>query len=215
MTKDLFVGTYFTIVLTASICSLVRFRELKNAEKWVAYLLCTTLFFELLSVLAIELWKNNMYVYHIWSPIQLLLVCMYFNESVAAFKKYNIGVSIALVGFVVALANVFFLQPPDSLNSIFLLYESFCIIGLSLYSFFELAQKEKEIIANIHFWLTTIFLIYWSAVFMYWGMYHHLSTTLKHYFGPVTYTIWTINPLAYSGIALVFLLYRKMISTIG
>ena len=153
-----------------------------------------------------------MYVYHVWSPIELFLICLYFNERVNSLKRTNGGIVVGCVGIIVAIVNVFFLQPIHTLNSIFLMYEGFAIIALCLFSFYELVRREDEIVNNVHFWLSTIFLIYWSAVFMYWGMYHILRTSLQQYMSVSTYIIMIVNILEYCGVSLVLLNYRKMIS---
>jgi hypothetical protein len=151
-----------------------------------------------------------MYVYHVSSPIELFIICCYFNEQIEALKRKRIALAIGWIGIIVAIVNAAFLQPLNTINSIFLLYEGFCIIGLCLFAFFVLVKDELEILNNVHFWIATILLIYWSFVFVYWGMYSHFLTTLHAYQSIMSHFIWVINILAYCGYAILFLRYRKM-----
>src|SRR5690606_13786551 len=107
------------------------------------------------------------YVYHVWSPIELLLICMYFNSKIEELNKRKIGILIATIGVALGIINACFLQPPNTINSIFLLYEGFAIIGLGLFAFYDLARREVEVLNNVHFWITTILMVYWSVVFVY------------------------------------------------
>lgn len=205
-------GIYFSILIFISFKCVILRKELSKADKWITIWIFATIISELCGIYGILKYKNNMPVFHIWSPIELFLISMYFNESVAFLKKYKIGIIIGIIGCLVALINVIFFQPINTLNSIFLLFEGFVIICYCLFAFYFLVLKEQEIIYNTHFWFTTFLLVYWSSIFVFWGIYSFLHTTFKQYMIAATYLLWIINILTYTGIGIVFINYRKMIA---
>lgn len=210
MSQAYAVRIYFIILTTlVALCFLQR-RYLKSADKRLAYLFCLTLLTETCADFAITWYRNNTFVYQVWSPIELLLICCYFNEAIPAFKKYNIGIIIGIAGFIAAILNVILFQPINTHNSFFLLFEGFAIISMCLISFYYLVLKDAEIVHNPHFWFTTIFLFYWSSVFVYWGIYNFLLTSMKEYMKAATYMLWSINYLSYVSFSIVFVRYRKI-----
>jgi hypothetical protein len=180
------------------------------ADKWISYLLLLTIISETIALYLNKAYQNNMPVYHIYSPLELFFICLYFNERIAFFKKHGIGLIIGGVGVVLAAVNLAFWQSLFSINSVFLMYEGFAVIGLCLYSFFRLMMDEEEITRNVHFWFTAIMLVYWSFVFFYWGMYAYFLTSLKTYLPGISIAFDIINILTYGGFALVFIRYRKL-----
>lgn len=151
-----------------------------------------------------------MLLYHVYSPIELLIICLYFNEKIQSLKRFHIGIAIGVLGFIIASINIIFVQPYNTINSIFLVYEGFCVIALSLYSFYRLALDETELTRSSQFWFTTILLIYWSTVFIYWGMFPLLITTLKTSMAKITTGMRLINIFTYIGFAIVFINYKKV-----
>lgn len=159
--------------------------------------------------------KNNMPLFHVFSPIELSLLSLYFSEEDALLKRMNIGRYIAGAGILIAIANTLLFQPIYTINSVFLLFEGFCIIAFSLYAFYRMVSSERDIFYSGHFWFTTIFLIYWASVFAYWGMYPFFLTTLHTYMAPITFVLRLLNIGMYLGIAVIFFLYKKMSITSG
>ena len=215
MLDDIFLLSYFIVLVGSYIATYIQRDILTKADKWISYLLVLTIFFEACSKIASNAYHNNMFVYHIWSPIQLFMFCLYFNQRVRLLRKYSLGLIVGTLGILIAIFNAVFFQPLLTINSIFLLYEGFSIMALCLVAFYELVYYEEDIINNVHFWLSTIFLIYWSSVYVYWGMYYYLITSMIAYIKPITYSIWTVNILAYAAIAIVFLRYNKMLRANG
>src|SRR5688572_28296516 len=118
--------------------SFVQRSYLRKADIWISYLLLATILSEVFSILSTYLFNNNMYVYHIHSAIQLFTICLYFSEQIDTLKRTKVGIAIASIGVCIAILNAIFLQNLNTLNSIFLLYEGFAIIGLCLFAFYEL-----------------------------------------------------------------------------
>lgn len=203
-------GIYFSIIASGLISSLINRKFLHPADKYLHYLLLCNIVVELSAIYFMKVYKNNMYVYNIFSPIELFLIALYFQERIDWLKKRKIGIYIGCVGIIFAICNSIFWQPINTINSIFLLFEGFVIIGLCVFSYYQLMLHRQPIISNVHFWFTTIFLFYWSCLFSYWGMYDMLLTELNSYMNPATYILWIVNIVSYLGLATIFLFYKKI-----
>lgn len=203
---------YLSIVLCAFIASIANRRFLKPSDKYISYLLLCSMTSEIIGLYCIKRYQNNMAVYHFYSPVELFLTALYFQKRIPWLEQRKIGLYIGSLGVIVAICNIVFWQPLHTINSIFLLFEGFTIIGLSLFSFYQLALHRESIISNTHFWFTTIFLVYWSCIFSYWGMYNFFLKELSPYMKSMTYILWAINILGYMGFAVLFLGYRKIAS---
>jgi hypothetical protein len=201
---------YFSAILTSITAAILQWRSVSKADKFIITLLLITLLNELLAIGAMKILRNDMLLYHVYSPIELLIICLYFNEKIQSLKRFHIGIGIGVLGFIIASINIIFVQPYNTINSIFLVYEGFCVIALSLYSFYRLALEETELTRSSQFWFTTILLIYWSTVFIYWGMFPILLTSLQGFMSGITTGMRIINIVTYIGFALVFLNYKKL-----
>jgi hypothetical protein len=201
---------YFTAILTSITAAILQWRAVSKADRFIITLLLITLLNEGLAIVAMKILRNDMLLYHVYSPIELLIICLYFNEKIQSLKRFHIGIAIGVLGFIIASINIIFVQPYNTINSIFLVYEGFCVIALSLYSFYRLALDETELTRNSQFWFTTILLIYWSTVFIYWGMFPLLITTLKTSMAKITTGMRLINIFTYIGFAIVFINYKKV-----
>lgn len=179
-----------------------------RSTKILVWYIGTTCLVEWLAVGATILYRNNLIIYHLYSIIQLFLISFYFNSVSKRFRKNNLMLSVGIVGIVIGILNSLFIQTPwKYLNTNFLMLESFVIIAMSLFTFYELlASDEVDIGRNPVFWFSALFLVFWSFTFFHWliGLTMHDQATL------IAYMIWSISVLIYSGFAVVFLSYRKM-----
>jgi hypothetical protein len=186
--------------------------RLNSAGKLILILIAFLLVSELLAEVLGRNRKNNMVVYHIACPIELLLVCSYFRRIIIRDVAKKATVWLGLVGVVLSMTNTILLQPLDTINSNFLLFESCVIIGLSIFAFYEMMVREDyDTYQKVHFWFTSILIFLWSGVFFYWGIYTILIANLRAHFFNLTYLFWVVNLFAYTGFAVIFLLYKKLI----
>lgn len=176
----------------------------------IVFLLVSTLVSEYIAdVLAIK-YGNNMVVYHVYAPLHLFLVSLYFNQSIPSFGERHIGWYIGIVGCLVGLANSAFLQPVAVLNSYFLLFAGFVIISMCLYAFYKILENDDiGTLNNPNFWFSFILLFFWSVTYLNWSVYQLLSKVVVEYMALVGFALPVISAITYFGFGLVFLLYPK------
>jgi len=201
-----------TLFLAALGIGLYNFRKFDKGSKIIWFLLLTETLNESLAQYMAAKYHNNIAVYNIYSLIEFSIVCWYFNNVIDYFSKYNIGFYIGLIGVIFGIIDMTLLQPIDVLNSFFLFFEGFCIIGMCLFAFFRLLLKHEElrIFRYHHFWFISIFLFFWCITYLSWGLYNILGTNFSQYIPLITVLIWIVNIITYGGIGSIFLLYPKL-----
>lgn len=144
------------------------FRRLGSSLKILAMLIGVTLISETIAGLAGWYFRNNMVVYHIYTPVHLALTALYFNYYLDIFRKRHIGYWIAAVGVLVEILNTVFYQPFDSMNSNSIMFSAVCIIGMSLYAYSRFFYDEAvgNVFKNPHFWISFLFILFWSSTFL-------------------------------------------------
>lgn len=206
----LLVFSYILLFLTV-IATVIRWKELRNTDRIIGFFILLAGFGELASYFLIKFVGSNYFFSHIYSPIELFVLCFYFNQSILSFRKRNLGIYIGIVGIIVSLIDsIFFQNPFTSLNSYFLLFEASVIIVLCLISFFQILMDEERMPYNFaHFWITIGLLFFWCSTFTGWGLFSLLgrSEALSLF----TMLLRCIQWILYGALLLVLIRYKKLI----
>lgn len=203
---------YQAILLLSSIIGLVHYKKMDKAFHLLIVYLWLTLFCEGLAVYSAIVYKNNLPIYHTYSLVQYLLLSGYYISSVKDLNKPILKWFVIITGIAFTIVNTSFIQHPlKELNTHFIVFESFVIILLSLYSFYHLIDDDDlNIRRNSHFWVTSLLLVFWSCTFFYWLVGVALYDSMINKPIWLDAMIMAINILTYSGFGIIFLLYPKM-----
>jgi hypothetical protein len=202
---------YLLLLFVSFLVGVKKFKH-RSADKYILLLLATIFISECLAEVFRKVYKNNMPVYHFLSPLHLLITSLYFNYSLPNLKKKNFGWIIGGLGLVISVLCTLYLQNIYSFPSVFLLFESFCIISLCMLSYFSIFRIEDfEPTKHVFFWVTTTMLTFWSFTFIIWGMISVFLADAQELM-PWTYLLlYTSNFLYYGSIGVIFLNYNKLI----
>lgn len=212
MSKDIVYFSCLSMMLVAFAAGIFRWKQLSKPDQILTVLLAVTLGSEIIAWLFTVRYQNNMYVYHVYSPIELSFLALYYNEAIFFLKRRSIGWIVTATGAIFAVVNAVYFQPLHTFPSLFLLFEGFIVIMLSLFSFFSIFYKEEyKLVRNAQFWITFNLLIYWSFTFMIWGTYISFTQQFQGKLDIIFNMLSTINFLEYFNFALIFFFYHKMI----
>lgn len=179
-----------------------------TAFRILRILLATTLAAEITAHLLAVRYGHNLIVYHIFVPVQLILIGWYYHLSNPVLRKYRVGWVVTVLSITAAVLNTLFLQPIDSFNSNVMLFTGFCVIGLALSTFyyFYLGDISDPLTGNPHFLVSLIFLFYWSCTFISYAFHEVLDIIAFH---KVYFFIWLVNLVSYLSFGLIFLTVKK------
>ena len=199
---------YIAVVAIAFCCSLLRFRVGGSAFRTLSVLLGVTLVAESFAHYRAVVYHNNLAVYHIYTPILLILTAIYYNQSTRLLRRYHTGVVVSVVAVIMEMLNTRYLQPMHTFNSNYVLFTGFCIISMALITFYQYYTDNNEInlISNPQFQVSLVFLFYWSSTFISYAFHEILPVKEFH---KVYWFIWLVNMVTYSLLALIFIFYKK------
>lgn len=203
---------YQTIICLASIIGLVHYKIMDRAFQLLVIYMIVTFCSEGIAIYCAYVYKNNLPIYHVYALVQYLLLAAYYIHSLKALNRRKIKWLILILGVFFTLVNTSFIQHPlKQLNTNFIVFESFVIILLSLYSFYYLIDEDNiDVKYNPNFWITSLLLIFWSFTFFYWLVGVALYNSMINKPIWLDAMITAINLLTYSGFGIIFLLYPKM-----
>ncbi len=203
---------YLLVLCLAAIATLSRWRLLSSADRWIPVLILATLTQECIAYVMSRVFGNNYPSYHVYTPIEVAIICMYFDRSMRFRSPYVIGGSIAGFSVLLSVFITWKLQPMNTYNSYFLLYEGCLVIVFCLLSFYKLLIRDDLTpVKMAHFWLTICFLLYWSLVFANLGLFNLIPSEQKFLRSTFIWALYCANLLFYLGIVTVFVRYKKLI----
>lgn len=190
----------------------MRYKRLDLAAKIFCIFTGMAFTAESLAFFTARRYHNNMPVYAIYSLLEFGIISLYFNYSIEAFRRKNIGIYIGITGIMIGICNIIFLQPINTLNSYFLFVEGIAIITMSLFSFFQLLLHEEglKLYAYPHFWFPVALSFFWSITFLNWGLYDYFLAHIHEQVWIINLSILAVDIITYSTIGIVFFLYPKM-----
>lgn len=205
---------YIITVAFAFIVALWRMKRLNKAFKILTLLIGLTFTAELTAHLLAMKYANNMIVFHIYTPVLLLLVCAYFHHSNPVFRRLNVLKIVSVAGIAAAIANSYYLQPINTFNTNYILFTGFCVIAMSLVSFYRYYTDNEtiNIISRPDFQVSLLFLFYWSSTFISFAFHELLEESAFH--GMYLF-IWMVNIITYLSLALVFMFYKERTENIA
>ncbi len=203
---------YISLLIFALGAGLYRWKNLSQADRWICLLLFITIIQEWIAYEFKITLKNNYITYHIYTPIEVLVILFYFDKAANFSRNYFVAISVGILSIILGFIETFFLQKYYEINSLYLLYEGCLVITLCMFSFYKLLIRE-DIVPNkmAHFWITICFLFYWCLSYINLGLFSYQIGHTKLVMKIFGWTLYGTNLLFYSAIAFVFLRYKKLI----
>lgn len=208
------LAVYLLLLLLACIIYLRWFKQMSLPLRIMTVLLLCTLINELIAAWMSRYYHNNMAVYHVYSPVSLAIVALYYNYLLPGFRKYRVGYMVAAFGIAAAVSNTIWLQPLTALDSHMVLLSGLCIISMALYALFYILTRDyTPVRRNIHFWLSLIFLVYWCATFLFWTFLQVFLITGDREGQSAVYSLlWWANCVTYAAIGILPVILHTQIS---
>lgn len=212
MISDAILYTGHLALCFAVSIAAAQWRHLTSADRILAYLLILTVVQEGLSFGMIRVMHiSNMITYHIYSPLELLLICLWMHRSHAWPRARVIALICGLAGCAISVLNSLFLQPTHTANTYFLLIEGAVIIQLSLTSVAGLVMREDtHPYRMVHFWVALNLIFYWSVTLVAYSMIGvHPDHAVAVYWWARLILILA-NILFYTSLGVILLRYKKL-----
>jgi len=203
---------YIILLLANCIYCWAQWPILKKADRWICFLLTLTVIQESLAGYLTIIFKSNFITYHIYTPIELILICVYFDLSLKILKPYRLALIIGIPATLTSVLISIFFQHYNKYNSYFLLIEGIIVITLCLVAFYMLLIREDVVPKRmVHFWLTLAFLLYWSLTYVSLGLFSGEAQNIDFVAKIIAWALYISNLLFYLGLLTIFIFYKRLL----
>lgn len=200
--------TYISVLVFSFAVSLRKFRRMEGSLKFICILLGFTMLTEILAAYMAIRYRQNRMVYHLYAPVSLAMIALYYNYSIKELGKYYAGYFVAVAGIIAAFFNTLYFQPLQAMDSNITLLAGVCIVIMAMVAFYKIYTDEsnRRFTHTPHFWLSLLFLFYYCTTFLLFGLMEYcLEKQMHHILQGMYWFLWGVNLIFYSGIGVVFL----------
>lgn len=200
-----FVSYYVLIAAQAVACAAgwVTFRKLTKALRLLFYLICVTLFLNILSYVVGLHWHSNIWIFHLSTLVEysfLAYLFSYWQDQSWARKTLRFSVP----GFaVIWIISKIWLENWSQIDNYTSSLSNALLIGISAYTFLRLVLESKiPIVTDPRFWVCSAVLVYYAGTLLTFAF----SRILLGISSQVNVPIWIIHNLM---AIIAYLLYTR------
>lgn len=198
------IYVYYIVLLLASLFAIKNFNKLNKSLKIFGLLVVLTFVFELCAFYMAKTRHNNIIVYVVFTPIELILInfAYYTHQKDSLFRKTSIALTLLfIVYFITQIGGLNLSVFPDKL----IMIENIILCIIVAYSSYLIVSKQHyiEMKKNKMIWINMGFLFFLSTSFFIWGFHHLIKTNEINLI--LRFTLIISNIILYSTMALVFL----------
>jgi len=200
MNKTLFL-IHLTIVFGSFVCSIINRKNLPAFIRLFTIITGVTFIIESIGFYLLFFTElPRQYLYHFYVPFMYsIMAYIYYKALGTTWKAKLIGWSIPAY-LMLAIYLSFFIQKPAIVNTYATMVVSILIIGLSLFYYYELLQKEGSYAMGRDplFWISTGNLIFYAGVFFLMGLLNYLMKEMLELSKQLMVINYTLNYVLYS-----------------
>lgn len=201
----------FTSILFALVSGLYTLRSGYGPQVILWSFIGLSLVSELTAYYMATNYRNNMPVFHFFSPVLFALLCLYFNRISPTVSKYNLAYFSLIACVAISALNSAYFQPIHTMNSNYLLLEGLFGCGMALIALYDFLRDDNNpfIYRSIHFWMTLTMLFHYLGTYIVYLVILLLKEIGAGRNDLVTaYTfLWLIAVLTYIAVGVTFMLF--------
>lgn len=167
---------------------------------WMSILLAITLLVELIAEILIYRKIDFVWLYHLFSPIEYLLLSFYLTSGIVVRPmRFTFRLSTILYGFFSLLISIYVYQF-KTMPGINIGIEGMLVFSLSTYRLFTLeVTDDRPIFLKSDFWIATGFLLFFGTSSFFFGVYTPLfKLSTNNAFSLFGVLVAPLNLLLYS-----------------
>jgi hypothetical protein len=168
-----------SLLLLSVSAGFLRWPRLDGASRIFTVVLAVTSIVEGIAYVFAIIYRNNIVVYRLFAPVELVGYCLYFNCLVPQLHKWAAGWLLGIGSVAVAVLFEHY-YPEDVFGNRFAMIQSVTMICLCLYAFFTMLLRDDIAMPtrNAHFWLVASLTFFWCFSFLSFALYdvHALQT---------------------------------------
>lgn len=209
---DNLYAIYYSSILLMVFAALANRRYLYPTDRWIVVVVMFALVVELSSFVAMRTSGTNLHIYHVATLVETFILLFYFKDKVGPFSNRLVSISLVVVTFLVWVLNALLLNTFYAVNSLFLWYKCFLMVGLVMALLVKLLRHDAPLkfYRVPYFWFSFLMLFHECAETLVWAV--HDYALLNAQFNLQTFSVLTLSiALAVNiGFVAIFIFYRKI-----
>lgn len=196
--------SYLLCLVVPVILGLCIFARLDRGMRIIWLLMTLTFLSELAAGLVGLVAGNNLFVYHLYTPLSFLVVVWYYHHRLPAFRRYKLAYLIGMAGMAAEVWDTLFYHSYDEMDAYAILITACCGLGMVLLDFGQCYLRGRDsLIRNPHLRVSLLLGLFWCASAMMLGSGMVFSSV--HYIMVASLQfLWGLNILVYLGFGYVF-----------
>jgi len=175
-------------------------RSLKMIWLWMA----VTLASELAAGLAGLLFGNNLWVYHLYTPVSFWMIAVYYNHRLPVFRKYRLGYLVGMIGIVVELVDTLHFHAYDQMDSYAIVITSVLGLAMVLLDIGRGLMAERgAMLRNPYVQISLLFGFFWASAALMLGSQIIFSPLQVVAMASLQF-LWTVNIAVHLGLGYIF-----------
>lgn len=208
---DIYGNIAQATVLLPVAAALFHYKRLSSSFRILFWFFFASIFFEILSIVLVDLYNNNMPGLHVFTLLEFEVFSMVFYYYFRDSKILRNIILMNMLLFVfIALLDAFKLHTIWQFNTLSRPYAAFSLILYSLLFFYKMMNYDVEHYAWQYpmFWVGLGVLVYFGSNIFFFMMGNYLIGQNKHINFVISKTLSTLNIIANIIFALSFLCFR-------
>lgn len=196
--------SYLFCLMVPVVIGMKAFRRLTRSLQIIWILMAVTLISELAAGLAGFFFGNNLWIYHLYTPVSFWLTAVYYNHRLPFFRKYRLGYLVGAAGILVELVDTFRFHSYDQMDSYAILVTAVCGLVMVLLEIGRCFLDDKgAMIRNPYFQISMLFGFFWSSAGVMLASRLVFSPLQAVAMASLQF-LWTINIAVHLGFGYVF-----------
>ncbi len=199
-----FTYCYWGLLGIAFFIGIINYNRLTPPFRILTLLIFITLCNECLAIYMARVYRYNLILYHIYTPLHAVLVGIIYAKLLRKKENKWFVVIATITAVAFALVNTFFIQginryPHYDLIVISIFYVSYALLGN-----FEMIRfsRVQHLLRTSIFWLNSGILIFFSINFILWSLYDYLTRIKSPVMSDLFMILYVLNFVLYVFFAL-------------
>ena len=163
-----------------------------------------TLASELAAGVAGLLTGNNLWVYHVYTPVSFWMIAVYYNYRLPVFRRYRLGYLVGMIGIVVELIDTFHFHAYDQMDSYAIVVTSMLGLVMVLLEIGRGLLKERgAMLRDPYCQISLLFGFFWAFSTLMLGSEMVFSPLQAVALASLQF-LWTVNIAVHLGFGYIF-----------
>lgn len=208
---NILMNLYDYLLYGAVIISIIQFRKVDLASKFICISIVLAIISELLANYFAIKYRNNYPIYNIFGILDLICIIMYTRYITPSKKAGKFANGLIIFCLSIWIINTIFFQALDTLQNNFIIMQSLVILCLGLYAIYKrLTILDNNTLPMTHLFIPFVFILNQTGSLVSWIFYEYFVNVLPNNIIPLSICLVINGCLYYLGIIIILVFSNRI-----